>query len=171
MATKIASAIPSRFAHLVLISPAGYPCDDAEKKRLTDKFSPRTFADCCAMVDELNFKPINRALNITSGLLLKERAMSPVVKMLCNSVREFPDDFIFVSHTDLEMITSKTLLIWGTEDKILPAKHSPHFSKIRNVEIELWPNTGHCPQTESPLMVVSRISEFVNENELETTVE
>ena len=171
IAAKIASVIPSRFDRLVLISPAGYPCDDAEKVRLTDRFSPKTFTDCCAMVDALNSKPIHRALTLTTGFILKDRVSSPVVKMICKSVREFPDDFIFVKSADLEMITAKTLLIWGTEDKILPAKHVTHFTSIRNLTVELWPETGHCPQTESPLTVVSHIADFVSENELEAADE
>jgi len=171
VAAKIASVIPSRFAHLVLISPAGYPCDDAEKVRLFHIFSPKTFTDCCATVDAMNFKPIHRALNIASGFILKDRVSSPVVRMVCNSIGEFPNDFIFVKSEDLEMITAKTLIIWGTEDNILPAKHVTHFTSIRNLTVELWPDTGHCPQTESPLTVVSRISDFVVENELEAVDE
>ena len=171
IAAKISSVIPSRFAHLILISPAGYPCDDAEKVRLTDQFSPKTFADCCAMVDALNFKPINRVLNIASGFMLKDRISSPGVRMIPDSVREYQDDFIFVKSADLEMITARTLLIWGTEDKILPVKHATHFSSIRNLTVELWPETGHCPHTESPLNIVSRIAYFIAENELEAMVE
>ena len=171
IAAKIASRVPSRFAHLVLISPAGYPCDDAEKARITDLFAPKTFADCCALVDALNFRPIHRALNLTSGFLLKDRVSSPSVRMFCRSMREYQGELVFVKPVDLEMITARTLLIWGTEDQILPVKHATHFSSIRNITVELSPDTGHCPQTESPLAVVSRISEFVSENELEATEE
>lgn len=171
IAAKIASVIPGRFTHLVLISPAGYPIDDVEKVRITDRFAPKTFDDCCSMVDDLNFKPIHRALNVVTGFILKDRVSSPGVRMFCNSMREYQGEIIFVTSTDLEMITAKTLLVWGTEDKILPVKHATHFTSIRNLTVELWPETGHCPQTESALTVVSHIADFVSENELEAADE
>jgi pimeloyl-ACP methyl ester carboxylesterase len=171
IAAKLASTIPTRFAHLVLISPAGYPCGDTEKERVTDLFTPKTFTECCALVDCLNFRPIPRALNLTSGFILKERVSSQAVRTLCESIRELQGDFVFVKPAELEMITAKTLLIWGTDDRILPVKHATHFKHIRNLKAELWSDTGHCPQTESPMRVVSRISEFVAENELEESAE
>lgn len=119
------------------------------------------------MVDEINFKPIHIALNVASGFILKDRVSSPSVKMFCKSMREYQCDLIFLKSVDLEMITAKTLLIWGTEDKILPVKHATHFSSIRNLMVELWPETGHAPHTESPLTIVSRIADFISVNELE----
>ena len=166
IAAKIASTIPAKVSTLILFSPAGYPFDSAEKIRLTNKFTPKNFEECREMVNELTFVPMNKTVSIVSSIIIKERMMSPCVRMICDSVRAFPADYIFIKEHDLKMITAKTLVVWGTNDKIIPVKHVHYFSSIPNVTIETPDWLGHCPQTESPVYAVRRITEFIEENEL-----
>jgi pimeloyl-ACP methyl ester carboxylesterase len=55
-----------------------------------------------------------------------------------------------------------TLIIWGTEDKIIPQEHSELFiESIPNSHIEIIQDTGHAPFTEKPEHVFKLIYNFL----------
>ena len=59
-----------------------------------------------------------------------------------------------------------TLLLWGTEDRIIPVEHgrSTHEA-IPNSRFETLPGVGHFPQLDAPAGVASRIRRFLQETD------
>jgi len=55
-----------------------------------------------------------------------------------------------------------TLILWGTEDKVIPPEHSEIFKEhISNSRVEIIPDTGHAPFTEKPEQVFKLIHNFL----------
>lgn len=45
-------------------------------------------------------------------------------------------------------ITAPTLVVWGRDDRFVPAKHAEALRRLPHVEIEIWDQCGHVPQIE-----------------------
>ena len=64
---------------------------------------------------------------------------------------------------ELPQIKSKTLLIWGEIDKLVPLKYGYIFKeKIINSELIILPKIGHSPHLEVPKKLAEIILDFLN---------
>ncbi len=64
---------------------------------------------------------------------------------------------------DLSKIKTKTLIVWGKIDKMVPLKYGYIFKeKIENSELEVLPKIGHSPHLEIPRKLAEIVSEFLN---------
>ena len=55
-----------------------------------------------------------------------------------------------------------TLIIWGSDDKLIPIEHSQIFkSCFNNVQLEIIPDTGHAPFAEKPAIVCELLHTFM----------
>ena len=55
-----------------------------------------------------------------------------------------------------------TLLIWGEQDKIIPAEHGYEAQAARlGSHLVVLPGVGHFPQVEAPALVVDAIDDFI----------
>lgn len=65
------------------------------------------------------------------------------------------DTFRLVIEEDLSgclpMIELPTLIVWGSEDRIVPVKQAYRFHQgIKNSRMEIYPGVGHAPHLEQP---------------------
>ena len=52
---------------------------------------------------------------------------------------------------ELSKIQTKTLIIWGDKDRMVPVKYAYIFKeKIENAKLEILPKIGHSPHLEAP---------------------
>jgi pimeloyl-ACP methyl ester carboxylesterase len=62
----------------------------------------------------------------------------------------------------LHRITVPTLIVWGAEDKVIPAQYGPAFRDlIPNAKLEVLPQCGHLPQIEKTAEFVSVVTRFL----------
>jgi pimeloyl-ACP methyl ester carboxylesterase len=62
----------------------------------------------------------------------------------------------------LHRITLPTLIVWGAEDKLIPAQYGPAFRElIPNARLEVLPHCGHLPQVEKMEDFVSTVTRFL----------
>jgi pimeloyl-ACP methyl ester carboxylesterase len=62
---------------------------------------------------------------------------------------------------EIRNISQPTLIIWGREDKALPAEMAERFRQdIKNAVVKIIPNCGHNPQEERPEEVNELIKQF-----------
>jgi len=55
-----------------------------------------------------------------------------------------------------------TLILWGSEDKVIPPEHSRLFKEnIANSHIEIIPDAGHAPFAEKPDQVCEILRNFL----------
>jgi len=59
---------------------------------------------------------------------------------------------------DLPKIKTKTLIVWGSADRLVPVKYAHIFQeKIANSQLEILPYIGHSPHLEVP----EKLSEII----------
>jgi pimeloyl-ACP methyl ester carboxylesterase len=64
----------------------------------------------------------------------------------------------------LEKIAAPTLVVWGKEDRLLPAEEGFHLSSaIRDARLLVLPDTGHLPQEEAPEQFSRAVAQFLDE--------
>jgi pimeloyl-ACP methyl ester carboxylesterase len=62
----------------------------------------------------------------------------------------------------LHRITVPTLIVWGAEDKLIPAQYGPAFQGlIPNARLEVLPQCGHLPQVEKMTEFVGGVTRFL----------
>ena len=62
----------------------------------------------------------------------------------------------------LSEINKKTLLIWGTNDKMVPIKYARIFEQnINGSRMEILPKVGHSPNFEVPQKTSQLILDFI----------
>jgi len=65
---------------------------------------------------------------------------------------------------DLPKIKTKTLIVWGKNDKLVPVKYAYFFKeKIENSELKILPKIGHSPNLETPEKLAEIILNFLKE--------
>jgi len=65
---------------------------------------------------------------------------------------------------DLGKIKTKTLIVWGSVDKMVPLKYTSVFKeKIEGARIEIMPKIGHSPHLEAPEKLAEIIIKFLKE--------
>jgi len=63
----------------------------------------------------------------------------------------------------LEKISSPTLIIWGSDDPVIPITFADDFvSSIDNCELYQMSKCGHTPYVQEPELFASRVLEFLN---------
>jgi pimeloyl-ACP methyl ester carboxylesterase len=63
--------------------------------------------------------------------------------------RGFRPELVAQLHAALPGIQAPTLVLWGREDRFVPAAHAEVLRRaLPNVEVELWDDCGHAPQVE-----------------------
>ena len=64
--------------------------------------------------------------------------------------------------TDLPKIKTKTLIVWGGADRMVPVKYAHIFNQeIKDSQLEILPKIGHSPHLEVPEVLSQKIKEFI----------
>ena len=64
----------------------------------------------------------------------------------------------------LHRINVPALLVWGAEDRLIPAAYGPAFKElIPGARLEIFKDCGHLPQVEKPDLFVSTLTGFTEE--------
>src|SRR4051794_18331343 len=66
-------------------------------------------------------------------------------------------------------IACPTLIVWGTEDRLIPVRDAAEFARlIPDARKVVWPETGHVPMLERPAAFNAVVEEFVAEGARES---
>lgn len=64
----------------------------------------------------------------------------------------------------LHRIIAPTLIVWGEQDRLIPAAYAAEFAAlIRGSRVLLVPDCGHIPQVERPDVVIPQVGAFLSE--------
>lgn len=158
VALRFALRRPERVAGLVLSSPAGAPSHEDElpalvaSLRITDSTSARDF--------------VRRALPNagTRGNLIawavRARLGRPEIQALLDEAHA-----VALRPEELRSLTMPVLLLWGENERLLPASHLEFFRRHLppSARIEVPPGWGHAPFLERPHAVAQRLRRFLAE--------
>lgn len=165
VAAEVAAHVPSRVSKLVLAAPVGlwndaYPVADifavpiqtVQNLLWADPSSPAASAVTQAAAADI------------------EGAQNPMLEMLIGLMKGFTSAGKFMWPIPdkglarrLHRITAPTLLIWGSEDKVLPTKYGDDFvAGIHEAKLEVLDGAGHMVVYEKQDDVVKRVEEFLS---------
>jgi pimeloyl-ACP methyl ester carboxylesterase len=141
IAAELAAEQPQRVHRLALVAPAGIPCGNTVLSR-----SARLL-----------------------GTLYDVRGRLPTIAH--DAMRAGPFSLIrgalFASHRDLSVelasIQARTLLIWGEDDRLLPARIAAEWQNVLPGSRLVRLRCGHVPMWEAPRELASHLLDFFGE--------
>ena len=163
-AARYAAMRPSNVESLVLVAPGGAPLDSAGFERLLATFEIDDHAAAMDFVGRC-FVKTPRAVRRVLALGVRRRMGDPALR--ATIARFTPEDMLRPG--ELATIRAPTLLIWGSEERLLPEGVLDFFRAHlpRGARIERWSHFGHAGFLEQPRVVAQRIVGFTREGALE----
>jgi len=144
IAIKFTNAYPEKVKLLILCDSAG----------IKPKPSPQTrLFYLIAKIGNALFskKPLTRFKNGARNsfyIFLRNRDYVKANKIMRESMKKIIEENLL---PEISQIRTKTLLIWGEKDKMVPLKYAYAFKEnLPNSKLEILPKIGHSPHLEAP---------------------
>jgi len=160
IAFKIALQIPERALGLILISPPIFPCPLDLKAKI--------LGFCWKRIDPflkpfLRFRIFQKIFDFIRRLFYLYILKNPQYLKFNQAMKK---TFEIVNKEDfsefLPQVKTKTLIIWGEKDKIVPLKYAYLIKeKISNSQLKIMPKIGHRPHLEDPEKLSKIILQFL----------
>jgi len=161
IAAHIAATNPHLVDNLILISPAG--------------FSPKSFSTSpglqkfVGIIDAVSRTELKNALSATTSarvsstdvLMAQERISMPGGKNAFTSALKYSTT---AKRINIKEIKSRTLVIWGKEDQVIPVRFIVPFITMKNCRVYILENCGHRPHAEKPGLINETIDRFIEDN-------
>jgi pimeloyl-ACP methyl ester carboxylesterase len=155
MAAELAASNPERVSKLVLMCPIGFWRDDAPIPNWM-MITPAT-----DMPKYLLFDTEGPVAKQMFGAPDPEMQIRLIWCMACTGkfVWPLPDKGL---KKRIHRITAPTLVLWGKQDRLVPAVYAEEFSsRIPGCRVEMLDQTGHVLTLEHPQKVARLIEEFL----------
>ena len=173
---ELAIAYPARVERLVLVSAAGLTIEHKRDEhvlavlRTVDKRLAAYAGWLGSRSDELARRPRTRRLIFGLVAHRPERLPAPLVAEQIRGSGK--PGFIpaldaltgYPIRDRLREIACPTLIVWGAEDKLVPASDADEFERlIPNARKVVWPHTGHVAMLERPTAFNRLLAAFLAE--------
>ncbi|MFE4754994.1 alpha/beta fold hydrolase [Streptomyces mirabilis] len=159
LAAELAAAYPDRFSKLVLLDPIGLWRDDQPVANWIA--APPTalpgmlFADPEGEAAKAMLTPPSdpeEAIAAGAGM---------VWALGCTGKFVWPIPDKGLEHR-LHRISAPTLIVWGEQDKLIPASYADEFAaRIAGSKVAIVPGVGHIPQVEATDTTYALVEEFL----------
>ena len=147
---------PELFAGVAGLNPAGAELSDEAMDVL-----PRAFPDAghgAAVMARLLFARTPWLFWLVARDFARHWG-TPTVQRILDDARAGNDRSLGLDVlTDIRV---PVLIVWGEEDRLLPASSLQDFARIRGARVEVIPGCGHVPQLERPAVTRRIIAEFL----------
>ena len=154
LAAELAVHQPSRVRSLVMVDPIGL---DLPEHPVEDMFG-------------MNPDELRAALFVDQDLALQFISPEPTLDMLMRAFKE-KTSFAHLAwnpfccnpklHLRLHRVTAPTLILWGSDDRLVPLAHGEHYRElIADARLEIVDDCGHAPLLEQPERTVEAIGRF-----------
>lgn len=162
IAAELAIARPRLVDKLVLISPAGALPRSFKASPALKRYVRVTSARSAAEVRKALFAVDNKPVAGSYARTVFERFSKPGAKEAFLSALKESASAPRLGPR-LAKIRSPTLLLWGMQDTMIPAKFAEPFMKIRNCRVVLLERCGHRPHAERPELFNDIVSRYLAE--------
>lgn len=180
---ELAIQFPARVQRLVLVSAAGLTAEYQRSDRVLGvlRFTENLLTAWAGWLgsrsDELTRRP--RARRLLMGVVVHRPDRLPAA-LVSEQIRGSGKPG-FVDALDaltdypirdrLPRIGCPTLIVWGTEDHLIPVRDADEFARlIPGARKVVWPETGHMPMLERPAAFNALVDAFVAEGASERVV-
>src|SRR4051794_21314879 len=173
---EVAIQYPARVQRLVLVSAAGLTVEYQRNERALGalRFGQRLLLAWGGFVgarsEAIASRPRARRLLMRLVVHDADRLPAPLIAEQVRGASNagFVDALdaltAYPIRARLGDITCPTLIVWGTEDRLIPVRDSAEFERlIPDARRVVWPETGHVPMLERPAAFNALVEEFVAE--------
>jgi len=155
VAIKFSVLYPEKIKSLILCNSAGIK----QKWGFREKFIFRLSKLGNAI---FTFPPLKRFKNKFRNLFyifLRHKDYAKADGTMRQTIKKVLTEDLF---KDLPQIKTRTLIIWGESDKLVPVKYAHIFKeKIESSKLEILPKIGHSPHLEVPEKLAKIIIQFL----------
>jgi pimeloyl-ACP methyl ester carboxylesterase len=157
LALSAAHDHPEHVAGVVGLNPAGAELSEEALRILPGRFAdPR---DGAAKMAQMLFHKTPWLFWLVGRDFARSWA-SPTVQRILDDARSNAQRSLGINV--LQSIRAPVLILWGAEDRLLPATSVEDFRRhIPAAKVELIPGCGHIPQLERPAFTRKRVRDFV----------
>jgi pimeloyl-ACP methyl ester carboxylesterase len=151
-----ASRAEQPFLGVVAIAPAGARMTETEWQDLRSAFDVPDRAAARVLLGRIFTAPPWPLVLVENDLRAVWRSVP--MRKLIESLRPHDD---FLSPEELARIRIPSLLLWGTDERLLPSSMLAYYRRhLPETRIEVMHGWGHAPQLERPTEVVDRVVPF-----------
>ena len=155
VAIRFATLYPEKIKSLILCASAGIKPKPGLKTRLIYRL---------AKIGNAIFTP-KHLVRFRDGarnlfyVFLRHHDYAKAQGIMKETIKKVLDEDLL---DDLPKIKTKTLIIWGSADRLVPVKYAHIFQeKIENSKLEILANIGHSPHLEVPEKLSEIIVQFI----------
>jgi pimeloyl-ACP methyl ester carboxylesterase len=173
---ELAIQFPARVERLVLVSAAGLTVEYQRHDRILGllRYGQRLLAVWGGFVgarsDAVASRPRTRPLLMALVVAAPERLPAPLISEQLRGAGKpgFVDALDALTDYPIRArlggIGCPTLIVWGTEDRLVPARDADEFERlIPGARKVVWPGTGHLAMLERPAAFNALVQRFVAE--------
>lgn len=161
LAYRIARDEPEQFDSLTLVSPGVRVPSQPLVARALDRFPARIATLGANRLGLSLYQPLNwRGEPMTRA---EERAyLAPMrSKERMDFILRLGARMLEGNHTELQPIDTRTVVIWGEHDHILPIEDAWHVGDALNTDVHIIAGSGHSPMEDAPEEFVSIMRNFL----------
>jgi pimeloyl-ACP methyl ester carboxylesterase len=176
IAAEVAIQYPARVQRLVLVSAAGLTVEYQRNERALGalRYARRLLLAWGGFVgarsDAIASRPRARRMLMRLVVHDADRLPAPLIAEQFRGAGSpgFVDALDALTdypiRARLGEIACPTLIVWGTEDKLVPVRDAAEFERlIPNARKVVWAQTGHAPMLERPAAFNALVEEFARE--------
>jgi len=163
-AWRFATTNPEKVSSLILVAPGGYSMNGVTDKAVPPPDLMKFFlttapaAGVRATLGEIyedNNAITSERVDLMRDMMLREGNGQAFIQ----SIEEFT---LPNPQEDLQNLQTPTLILWGSEDKIIPSDHAARFHQaLPNSQLIVYPNVGHVPHEEAPAETLADVLQFL----------
>ena len=176
IAAEVAIQYPARVRRLVLVSAAGLTVEYQRNEHILGllRYGRRLVIAWGGFVgarsDAIAGRPRARRMLMRLVVHDADRLPAPLIAEQVRGARNSGFVDALDALTDypirerLGAIACPTLIVWGTEDKLVPVRDAAEFARlIPDARKVVWPETGHVPMLERPAAFNALVESFMAE--------
>jgi pimeloyl-ACP methyl ester carboxylesterase len=157
IANEMATKVPERFPHVVLIGPVGVKTGPVDKLDIPEMFAiPQDKLQRLLFHDPDKFRPDVKALS-DEQIAIMARNRETLALLAWEPYMHNPK----LNHR-LHRVTAPTLFLRGESDGLISADYLERYARlVPNSKFATIPQAGHVPQLEQPQATANRVLEFL----------
>jgi len=154
---KFANYYPKKVKFLILCDSAGLKIKPSFGRRII-----LTFVGFFKLIFGITFfSKIKEEMKNLLLFAIPNTDYAKASKIMKEVMKRVLEENLFIY---LNEIKSKTLIVWGKKDKLVPVEHAYVFKKeIQDSQLEIIPNVGHSPHLKVPKKFSDIILDFLRD--------
>lgn len=168
-AWRYAAAHPDKVSALILVDASGAPYREKVETPLAFRLVQLpVLRDIAAVITPRSLIADGLRQSVSNKSIVTE----PMIDLYWELLRypgnrpatmtRFGEPYVPAKPAEIARLTMPTLILWGTEDKLIPADNARWFANaIRGSQVIVYPGIGHLPMEETPDRSAADVARFL----------